>query len=169
MTFFGIPNNNQGITLAYANNQNLFTTGVANSTAIGTFFSGGVGIGVQSGAGGSLNAVELQLSGNNISNIFITSNVLQITSNNLIGYVNYNSHILSNTQHINSNNLISYVNYNSNILVNYSNLINKPDLSIYLASASASSTYATITNITTTSNTLTNIVILLINLTCPFI
>ena len=79
--FFAIPNNNQGITLAYANTHYLFSTGVANSSAISTFFTGGVGIGVASGTAGSLNAItvngnELQIKNVNVSNIFITSNVL---------------------------------------------------------------------------------------------
>ena len=79
--FFAIPNNNQGITLAYANTHYLFSTGVANSSAISTFFSGGVGIGVASGTAGSLNAIsinvdELKISNVNVNNIFITSNIL---------------------------------------------------------------------------------------------
>ena len=36
--FYSTPNNNQGITLAYANTHYLFTTGVANSTVISNFF-----------------------------------------------------------------------------------------------------------------------------------
>ena len=79
--FFANPNNNQGITLAYANTHYLFSTGVANSSAISTFFSGGVGIGVASGTAGSLNAIsinvdELKISDVNVNNIFITSNIL---------------------------------------------------------------------------------------------
>jgi len=79
--FYNIPNNNQGISLAYANTHYMFSTGVANSTATSTFFSGGVGIGVPSGVMGSLNAVQLQLSGINIRDIFATSNNLLDTSN----------------------------------------------------------------------------------------
>ena len=87
--FFAIPNNNQGITLAYANTHYLFSTGVANSSAISTFFSGGVGIGAASGTAGSLNAItinanELQISGVNVSNIYISSNVF---GNVLTSYV----------------------------------------------------------------------------------
>ncbi len=42
--FFAIPNNNHGIPLAYANTHYLFSPGVANSSAISTFYTGGVGI-----------------------------------------------------------------------------------------------------------------------------
>ncbi len=59
--FYSIPNNNQGITLAYANTHDLFSTGVANSTAISTFFSGSVGIGTPSSTPGSLNALTIML------------------------------------------------------------------------------------------------------------
>ena len=138
--FFSIPNNNQGITLAYANTHYLFTTGVANSTAISTFFSGGVGIGVPSGIGGSLNAVELQLSGISLSNIFTTSNVLNYSSNvnyiytsnssnTLFGYTNTTSNALINFNNATSNSIINYINttsYNlnsSNILTTSNNLI----------------------------------------------
>ncbi len=40
--FYAIPNKNQGKSLAYANTHNLFSTGVATSTAITTLFSGSV-------------------------------------------------------------------------------------------------------------------------------
>ena len=43
MIFYAIPNNNQGISLAYANIQFLFSTGVANSTATSKICSGSVG------------------------------------------------------------------------------------------------------------------------------
>jgi hypothetical protein len=95
--FFATPNNNQGITLAYANTHYLFSTGVANSSAISTFFTGGVGIGVASGTAGSLNAKtingteELQINNINVSNIFMTSNIF---ANVISLYVS--SNVLSN-------------------------------------------------------------------------
>lgn len=82
--FYAIPNNNQGISLSYANNHFLFSTGVANSTATSTFFSGSVGVGaIASGLSGDMNALKYLLNGNNISNIFVSSNVLSNTSNTL--------------------------------------------------------------------------------------
>ncbi len=78
--FYSIPNNNQGITLAYANRNYLFSTGVANSTAISTFFSGGVGIGVPSGVSGSLNALKFQLEGVNLFQNIPTGNVPTYTN-----------------------------------------------------------------------------------------
>jgi hypothetical protein len=69
--FYAIPNNNQGISLAYANTHFLFSTGVANSTATSTFFSGSVGIGaIASGLAGDINALRFLLNGNDISNIY---------------------------------------------------------------------------------------------------
>jgi hypothetical protein len=82
--FYAIPNNNQGISLAYANTHFLFSTGVANSTATSTFFSGSVGVGaIATGLAGDMNALKYLLNGNNISNIFVSSNVLSNTSNTL--------------------------------------------------------------------------------------
>jgi hypothetical protein len=57
--FYAIPNNNQGISLAYANTHYLFSTGVATSTAITTLFSGSVGIGTIGGNAGTLNALNI--------------------------------------------------------------------------------------------------------------
>ena len=80
--FYATPNNNQGVKLEYANTHYLFSTGVATSTAFTTFFSGSIGIGTVGGVAGSINALninainELQINGNNISNIYISSNVL---------------------------------------------------------------------------------------------
>ena len=80
--FYAIPNNNQGISLAYANTHYLFSTGVATSTAITTFFSGSVGIGTIGGTAGTLNALtvnainSIQINGNDISNIYVSSNVI---------------------------------------------------------------------------------------------
>ena len=80
--FYAIPNNNQGISLAYANTHFLFSTGVATSTAITTLFSGSVGIGTIGGNAGTLNALtinainSLQLNGNDLSNIYVSSNVI---------------------------------------------------------------------------------------------
>ena len=78
--FYAIPNNNQGISLAYANTHFLFSTGVATSMAISTYFSGSVGIGTVSSTAGTLNALVLnaitsiQISGVDISTIYATSN-----------------------------------------------------------------------------------------------
>jgi hypothetical protein len=80
--FYAIPNNNQGISLAYANTHYLFSTGVATSTAITTLFSGSVGIGTIGGNAGTLNALtinainSLQVNGNDLSNIYVSSNVI---------------------------------------------------------------------------------------------
>ena len=57
--FYAIPNNNQGISLAYANTHYLFSTGVATSTAITTFFSGSIGVGTVGGTAGTLNALNI--------------------------------------------------------------------------------------------------------------
>ena len=61
--FYAIPNNNQGITLSYANTHYLFSTGVATSTAISTLFSGSVGIGTIGGNAGTLDAARGSLPG----------------------------------------------------------------------------------------------------------
>ena len=80
--FYATPNNNQGVKLEYANTHYLFSTGVATSTAFTTFFSGSIGIGTVGGDAGSLNVLNvnainsLQINGNNISNIYISSNVI---------------------------------------------------------------------------------------------
>ena len=80
--FYAIPNNNQGISLSYANTHYLFSTGVATSNALTTLFSGSVGIGTIGGNAGTLNALNinainsLQIDGNNISNIYVSSNVI---------------------------------------------------------------------------------------------
>jgi hypothetical protein len=77
--FYSIPNNNQGISLAYANTHYLYSTGVATSTAITTFFSGSIGIGTIGGTAGTLNALtinasnSLQINGNDILNIITTN------------------------------------------------------------------------------------------------
>jgi hypothetical protein len=87
--FYAIPNNNQGISLAYANTHFLFSTGVANSTATSTFFSGSVGVGaIATGLSGDMNALTYLLNGNNISNIFVSSNVLSNTSKILNSNIN---------------------------------------------------------------------------------
>jgi len=129
--FFANPNNNQGITLAYANTHYLFSTGVANSSAISTFFSGGVGIGVASGTAGSLNAItvnanELQIKNVNVSNIFITSNVLgdvlapYISSNVLSNVLSpYDTIALRTTAINNLSNLYISSNDLSNVLTPY--------------------------------------------------
>ena len=87
--FYAIPNNNQGISLSYANTHFLFSTGVANSTATSTFFSGSVGVGcIASGLAGDMNAMKYLINGINISNIFVASNVLSDTSNLLNNKIN---------------------------------------------------------------------------------
>ena len=74
--FYAIPYNNQGISLAYANTHYLFSTGVATSTAITTYFSGSVGIGTIGSTSGTLNALTInainaiQLNGINISTLY---------------------------------------------------------------------------------------------------
>ncbi len=97
--FYAIPNNNQGISLSYADTHFLFSTGVANSTATSTFFSGSVGIGaIATGLAGEINALTYLLNGNNISNIFVSSNVLSNTSNVLNTKIDTKENILSFNQ-----------------------------------------------------------------------
>ncbi len=75
--FYAIPNNSQGISLAYANTHFLFSTGVANSTETNTFFFGSVGVGaIATGLAGDMNALKCLWNGNNISNIIVSFNVL---------------------------------------------------------------------------------------------
>ena len=78
--FYAIPNNNQGISLAYANTHFLFSTGVATSTAVTTYFSGSVGIGTISGTAGTLNALTLQENGT-----ALTSKYLQLSGGTMTG------------------------------------------------------------------------------------
>jgi len=115
--FYAIPNNNQGISLAYANTHYLFSTGVATSTAITTFFSGSVGIGTIGGTAGTINALvvnainSIQINGNDISNIYVSSNVIL---NYLLPYdkiIDRQNAItaLSNTLQTNINNDYSYL------------------------------------------------------------
>ena len=74
--FYAIPNNNQGISLAYADTHFLFSTGVATSMAITTYFSGSVGIGTIASTAGTLNALTInainaiELNGINISTLY---------------------------------------------------------------------------------------------------
>ncbi len=74
--FYAIPNNNQGISLSYANTHFLFSTGVATSMAITTLFSGSVGIGTIGGNAGTLNALTINainsilINGVDISNTY---------------------------------------------------------------------------------------------------
>ena len=186
--FFAIPNNNQGITLAYANTHYLFSTGVANSSAISTFFSGGVGIGVASGTAGSLNAIninatELQISGVNVSNIFITSNVLsnvlspydtialRTTAINNLSNLYISSNVLSNvlspydtialrTTAINnlSNNFISSVSSNvlTNVLTLYDTIALRTTAINSLSNNLISTSNGIISIIDNTSNTINN-------------
>ena len=92
--FYAIPNNNQGISLAYANTHYLFSTGVATSTAISTYFSGSVGIGTISSTAGTLNALTLnainsiQINGTDISTIYATKTYVDTTSNSLQTNIN---------------------------------------------------------------------------------
>ena len=81
--FYAIPNNNQGISLSYANTHYLFSTGVATSTAISTLFSGSVGIGTIGGNAGTLNALNI----NAINSLQINgTDILSTITNNLIPY-----------------------------------------------------------------------------------
>ena len=99
--FYAIPNNNQGISLAYANTHFLFSTGVATSTAISTYFSGSVGIGTISGTAGTLIALTLnainsiQINGTDISTIYATSNYALTLSTNNSNYTSNVSNILN--------------------------------------------------------------------------
>ena len=82
--FYSIPNTANGISLAYANTHYLFSTGVANSTATTTFFSGSIGIGTPaSGINGDLTSltltandingiINLQENGTNLSSKYLT-------------------------------------------------------------------------------------------------
>ena len=80
--FYAVPNNGQGVKLDYANSHYLFSTGVSTSTAITTFFSGSIGIGTVGNEAGSLYALKinainsLQVNGMDISNIYVSSNVI---------------------------------------------------------------------------------------------
>lgn len=114
--FYAIPNNNQGISLAYANTHFLFSTGVANSTATSTFFAGSVGVGaIASGLAGDMNAMKYLINGINISNIFVASNVLSDTSNLLNNKINTKEDILTfNTPFSRVNNTISLL-YDSSL------------------------------------------------------
>jgi hypothetical protein len=129
--FYAIPNNNQGISLAYANTHYLFSTGVATSTAITTFFSGSIGVGTVGGTAGTLNALNinavnsLQINGNDILNIITQNlasydkiidrtNAITALSNDIQGKLNTTNNNLTNT----NNNL---TDTNNNILNNYYN------------------------------------------------
>ena len=61
--------------------------------ATSTYFVNGVGIGIPGNSSG-LNALSISLNGTNISNIFITSNVLSNTSNKLYNYTSNSSNLL---------------------------------------------------------------------------
>ena len=162
--FFAIPNNNQGITLAYANTHYLFSTGVANSSAISTFFTGGVGIGVASGTAGSLNAItingtELQISGVNVSNIFITSNVLgnvltsYISSNVLSNVLTpYDTIALRTTAINNLSNLYISSNVLGNVLIPYDTIALRTTAINNLSNNLISTSNGLITIINNTSN-----------------
>ena len=129
--FYAIPNNNQGISLAYANTHYLFSTGVATSTAITTFFSGSIGIGTVGGTAGTLNALtinavnSLQINGTDISTIIANNllpydkiadrtNAITALNNDLQGKINITNNNLTNT----NNNLTAT---NNNIANNYYN------------------------------------------------
>ena len=148
--FYSIPNNGTGITLNYANTHYLFSTGNASSSAITTFFSGSIGIGSPpSGISGDL--IALTISANNISASNIQENGVNLSSKY---YTISNALILSNT-------LTSNINLKESILTFSAPLTRSVntigiDLSSYLTSATAASTYYTIANATTLSNTLTS-------------
>ena len=164
--FFANPNNNQGITLAYANTHYLFSTGVANSSAISTFFSGGVGIGVASGTAGSLNAItvnanELQIKNVNVSNIFITSNVLgdvltpYISSNVLSNVLSpYDTIALRTTAINNLSNLYISSNDLSNVLTPYDTIALRTTAISNLSNNLISTSNGIISIIDNTSNTI---------------
>ena len=166
--FFANPNNNQGITLAYANTHYLFSTGVANSSAISTFFSGGVGIGVASGTAGSLNAItvnanELQIKNVNVSNIFITSNVLgdvlapYISSNVLSNVLSpYDTIALRTTAINNLSNLYISSNDLSNVLTPYDTIALRTTAISNLSNNLISTSNGIISVIDNTSNTINN-------------
>ena len=166
--FFANPNNNQGITLAYANTHYLFSTGVANSSAISTFFSGGVGIGVASGTAGSLNAItvnanELQIKNVNVSNIFITSNVLgdvltpYISSNVLSNVLSpYDTIALRTTAINNLSNLYISSNDLSNVLTPYDTIALRTTAISNLSNNLISTSNGIISIIDNTSNTINN-------------
>ena len=138
--FYAIPNNNQGISLAYANTHYLFSTGVATSTAITTYFSGSIGIGTIGGTAGSLNALtvnainSIQLNGVDISTIYATSNQLNTAITNTS---NYASNINANTSNTLNNKFSLYqllltpttnlLGVGSNITnINYNNITVNP-------------------------------------------
>ena len=166
--FFANPNNNQGITLAYANTHYLFSTGVANSSAISTFFSGGVGIGVASGTAGSLNAItvnanELQIKNVNVSNIFITSNVLgdvltpYISSNVLSNVLSpYDTIALRTTAINNLSNLYISSNILGNVLTPYDTIALRTTAISNLSNNLISTSNGIISIIDNTSNTINN-------------
>ena len=173
--FYAIPNNNQGISLAYANTHYLFSTGVATSTAITTFFSGSIGIGTIGGNAGTLNALtinainSLQVNGDNISNIYVSSNVLPnfllpydlitdrqtaitTASNTLQGNINTTNNNLTNNYY-NRNTIDNSLDLKQNNLsfqspLNNTNNSVSIDLSLYDKITDRQ------TAITTTSNTL---------------
>lgn len=126
--FYANPNNNLGITLAYANTHYLLSYGVATSTASITFFQGSIGIGAAgTGINGdvqaltitanTINAVlNLQENGINLSNKYISSNVLasqQFINSNSIVYNYISSNQLYSQNYINSNSIINnYISSN---------------------------------------------------------
>ena len=93
---FDIPNNNQGISLAYACTHFLFSTGVANSLASSKFFSGRVGVGaIATGLAGGMKTLKYLLNGNKFTNIFVGFNVLSNTSSILNTKIDTKEKILS--------------------------------------------------------------------------
>ena len=146
----------------------LFSTGVANSSAISTFFSGGVGIGVASGTAGSLNAItvnanELQIKNVNVSNIFITSNVLgdvltpYISSNVLSNVLSpYDTIALRTTAINNLSNLYISSNDLSNVLTPYDTIALRTTAISNLSNNLISTSNGIISIIDNTSNTINN-------------
>ena len=132
--FYAISNNNQGVSLAYANTHYLFSTGVATSTAITTYFSGSIGIGTIGGTAGTLNALTLnatnsiQINGNDISNIYdkITDRETAITSLSNVLQTNIDKKqntLTASTSLLGIGNNITQLNNN--------NITNPPNLSVY--------------------------------------
>ena len=123
--FYAIPNNNQGISLAYANTHFLFSTGVATSTAVSTFFSGSIGIGTISGTAGTLNALtinainSIQFNGTDMSSIYDTIIARQnaITSLSNILQTNINNNLIISSNYTDAKSNILQTNINNNLII----------------------------------------------------
>ena len=83
--FYKIDNSYITKTYGDANYLNISFNSFPVSMATSTYFVNGVGIGTMGNSSG-LNASSLSLNGTNISNIFITSNYFNETSNQLYNH-----------------------------------------------------------------------------------